>query len=72
MKNRRVLSALSGVLLSSAVVIGTLTPSMASYAAPKVNPYGIVQAEFNFGKSGVEVVTEGDVHMWPALKQATM
>ncbi len=62
MKKRRVISTFGGVILSAVLMMGSAAvPSVKSYAAPAVNPYGVVQSELNFGTSGVEVVSEGDV-----------
>ena len=73
MKKRRIISTFSGVILSAVLLMGSAAvPSVKSYAAPAVNPYGIVQSEFNFGTSGVEVVSEDDISYVEALRQAIM
>ncbi len=65
---RNVKALLSGVILSTALVIGSLSTSVTSFAAPKLSPYNILQAEMNFGSSGVEVKTEGDVKFVSGLE----
>ncbi len=52
-------------LLTATAIVGS--SNVTALAAPKVDPYKTVQAEFNFGTVGVEDVTEGDVRFLAGL-----